>query len=659
MSTFRPFSGGGRGSLGKTTDPAKLLQQQQASRRKSLVAPGATEELPLGFHRGSVPLTVGQRVFQQQSQNARTGAAQVAGGIQGEPPMPFDFLNADIGSPGMDRPSGISSFDSRPFFSTFEKDPVKSSSPLIRSGATNESLLSFFAGGEGRNQGVKDVNIGLRSGEIGSGDAKPIFLGGGDTILGQEGRTTKTNIERQPEVDSTFFSEFNITKPSGKFDKNGNFLGLNNPTGNTVIDSAFAKMFNPRSSMTERAAAQESLRNEQEVLLNNTAIGQSFLQNLDRRTKARLAELSKSDKDLFSALKGGVGLDISLKDRIELENANRLESANVAMENQKTSAVNEANRKRKELEARQSKEVNQKKSEYDDRIREALQAEGFDTDRSGEGLTRSELDRASAIENKLIEQRDREISAIEARGRAEYNKIDTDEFDTTSKLAADFIALQDQIAAEGIQALRGEEKINQEGVAAEQKARLDLASFKSKELFKAAVEEQLADVGLTTDQLVLALQRVSNTDDPTAFLTQMQLLDGELAQRGLNFDAGELLEAAGQRQLLNDLQIQGQQALIASRGKSGKQTGFTPFDEANAANFTDEELRMGVDSEGEKITLSQQQREDAINARAAAGIPEPSREASSWFFSDWFGNDEDDAGDISSEDEAIIAEALQ
>ena len=49
MSTFRPFSGGGRGSLGKTTDPAKLLQQQQASRRKSLVAPGATEELPLGF----------------------------------------------------------------------------------------------------------------------------------------------------------------------------------------------------------------------------------------------------------------------------------------------------------------------------------------------------------------------------------------------------------------------------------------------------------------------------------------------------------------------------------------------------------------------------------------------------------------------------------
>jgi len=642
-----------RKSLG-TINPTSAKNRSSflaSRRRKSLLAPGATErgtptfetnrqknnakfatpEPGPEFHSGSL-LTVGQRVFNQLSDRGRESAAQFSDGSRPTAPLPTDFFNNDIDKAGP-----------KPLFTQNQIDnPVKIRPP-------SKSLLSFFAKGQGKGQNIRDVNKELKTNEQAGGGGAPIVLGNDDVILGADGRDTKINVDRQGPVESGFFSTFGILRPSAKTDDLGNVIGLNNATGNTTLDRSYQRLFDKNISIDERAAVMDTIRREQEVLLGNSSAGNLFLSKINQQSSESAGRLKEADDDLFSGFQ-------SQEDQIKAQNQKRIADARANAQSQKDSFLAEAERLKKEFEVSQNAQIKDVEEQYKEQISDALSEEGFDTDRSGENLTRSEMDRARAIETKLIKERDDEIAAIRTGFRADINKVDSDAFNSITKANEDVFSLEDGIRQAEITNMQNEQSaesaFGRDVRGAEATAKINLASFKSEELYKAALEQEFAKQGLTTKEVVNALKTVSQTTSPEAFMAQMQALSDDLTGIGIDFNAQELLMSSGLegRTLAQELANKATEALTASREAStNKGSEVSGFDSANASKYTDEELLTGVDEDGEKLGITSKQREDALNLKKKLGISDPAKESGGF---DFFGSAASIFRDIFTDPEA-------
>lgn len=422
---------------------------------------------------------------------------------------------------------------------------------------------------------AKDFNF--RAGEINkrTGADVSFSLGNGQGILNQEGRNTRVSETRFPLVRGTFFKQFDIQEPTPMFDDQGNFIGLNNPTGDADLDGAYTGYYTA-GDPNQKGFYQDSIRGIQEGYLDQTEEGAAYLDDLDRQSGFQLNELTRTDINTQNAISQGSQIGEQREDALSLDADTFFKNQRAVLAEQKDSIIQQKTAEKQRNDQILAQELAKIEKEKRAAVAARLTREGFGGGYTGD-LTRSHQDRIDQIErdvkeefenrkNQLISRRDDLNAGIQASMVDAESSFNQSVFDLQNNLYEQRSTRKSQIEDRDYEAeIRkaelaeksqsaidlAKEKFNQA-----QTTRIsDLADFKERELFKQELKTAAEGVFGEIEALEF-IKDLNSVTDPNLRREMILSAESQLRNSGLNVDMDSLLQSVLSAQQIFDLNAQ-------------------------------------------------------------------------------------------------------
>jgi len=279
---------------------------------------------------------------------------------------------------------------------------------------------------------------------------------------------------------------------------------------------------------------------------------------------------------------------------------------------------------RKQLKETLDKEIADNKELYDDRVEEKLAlmassgrlpTDAIGTNKDGSPrYTRSAISVIEGIKKNARKDLDRLNKSSKDTYNNALNDLSLKEISFNNDLALKEIEIKDtQLAKQQEQAIADakagrlrQEDIQDKAFTAklnEAKRVQGLEDFKTKELFKADVEQSLKNVGLSGKDIISSLKTLDGIKDPELLRTSLEAFSSELDKAGINYNLADYANSVGHAKLVQSLNDKILANKLVQKPKSTSPEKFSTSDKILGSKHTFKELQELKD--GQKISASE------------------------------------------------------